>query len=295
MNGMKIYCPLCDMHKNCERVSDYKAVNEPFLNKFIVMCDDCKLVFMDSIPSEELLDNYYKTSWLNDSEIVSQSAEKEVVYKIQAKERVKYLQRYINFSSFKKVLDIGSGFGYLIDALKRSCDNDVRFYGTDPCPENIKRIALLGATPFDNLNQISEKDFDFITICYVLEHIGNANQYLSKIKNFLNKDGYLFIDVPERDDLFKPILEPHVVAYSKISLINLAKAVGFKLVHITGYGREQEKLIEELNKGRSVFLKIADKLSRLFSFSRLFFLYRYYKFNIEGDKRWWVRAIFQKI
>ena len=291
---MTICCPLCDVEKDCRKIGDFKGVNEPFLNKSLVMCEDCKLLFINPMPSEELLDKYYKTSWLNDSRIVSKSFEKEVVYKIQAEERVKYLKNHIDLRSMKKMLDIGSGFGYFIKELKENTLSDVVFYAIDPCPEHLKRIEALGAKPFDSLDQVSEKALDFVSICFVLEHIGNTGQHLSKIRGCLKQGGYLFIDVPQRDDLFKPILEPHVVVFDKESLINLAVATGYELVHISSYGREQESLIKELKKGRSLFLKMASRLSNLLPFTRRLFLYRYFKFHIEGEKRWWIRAIFKK-
>ena len=104
--------------------------------------------------------------------------------------------------------------------------------------------------------------------------------------------------MPERDDTFKPVLEPHVAVYTEESLKNLADKLGLGIVHLTGYGTKRSELISRTKK-KSLFKKILGRVSRLLvgagkpaGGNERF--YREYKFNEEGPGRWWVRVILKK-
>lgn len=298
---MRLQCPLCEREQETVFVSQYKNANKLFAGKSLFECQTCKLVFVSPMPSEKELDEYYKTVWLKDENIVSTSSDTELVYQIQARERVKYLSKHIALSNISSVLDVGSGFGYLYDAFNDMFPGRIDFYATDSSPEALKKLKSKGIKAFMDISELGEKKFDLVCACFVLEHVNKPKEFMNKIAGRVKKDGYVFVTVPERDDTFKEQLEPHVTAYNEQSLKSLAEAVGLETVHFTGCGRERSKLIREkryINRILNLPARLFNKIRRLFVKDMLKWktktLYGYYKFDKEGRQRWWIRAILIK-
>ena len=299
---MKLFCPVCTVEKDVEYIGAYKNKNNIFKNKKLFQCQYCKIIFIQPMPTNEELEFYYKNIWLIDETISSTSKGAQLTWKIQADERLKYLSHHIDLHENMKVLDIGSGFGYLYDAFKENGYTKISFYATESNPDNLQRLKIKGIKTFPDLVEIKERDFDLITVCFVLEHINAPFKFLYSLKEYVKEGGYIFIDVPERDDTFKPILEPHVAVYTIESLNNLVNKIGLDVVHMTGYGRKRSELITKqkenkafLNIIRTIFSKTLNKISELVSKeNKIKNLYRCYKFNEEGIDRWWIRAILRK-
>ena len=304
---MLLLCPICKSGREPERLGRYENRDKLFADRELFECSECGLIFVHPMPTPGELRSYYETVWFSDEEIISTSKEAKLNCEIQADERLKYMSRHIDLFSCQKVLDVGSGYGYLYDSFKKRGMNDLSFYATDLSPANIKRLRAKGISSFTDLRDIKEQDFDLVTISSVLEHVGEPVKFMRSVIEYVRKGGYIFIDLPERDDLFKPILEPHVAVYTKESLTHLAGTLGLKTIHLTGYGRERSKLIAELNHKedrltafkRKAVQGIRGVLRTLYKpeeseEKKIRGLYRYYKYDEEGTERWWIRAIFRK-
>jgi SAM-dependent methyltransferase len=197
-----------------------------------------------------------------------------------------------------KILDIGAGFGYLYNAFDKTDIKADSFYATDPSPDNLERLKAKGVNAFSSLAELNQRGFDLVTLCYVLEHINDPYQFMISVMDYVKDGGYVFIDLPERDDTFKPVLEPHVAVYTAESLKHLANKLGFKIIHLTGYGVKRSDLIAQtsakrnlINRFENVFGRIANKIHRRDDVQKL---YKQYKFNEEGEGRWWIRAVLRK-
>ncbi|MFH1378787.1 MAG: methyltransferase domain-containing protein [bacterium] len=292
--------------QSVDAISTYKNKSQLFAHKQLVRCPDCALIFINPLPSEKDLDSYYKNVWLNDESIVSTSSEAAITHQLQADERVKYLSRYLNLSTLSKVLDVGSGDGFLFDSFKKNNLSHISFYATDPSDKNIQKLRRKGINAYYGLDQITERDFDLIAICFVLEHIGDPLQFMKYVLQYVKKNGYIFIDIPERDDLFKPFLEPHVMVYTKQSLLRLLEKLSLTIIHCTGYGIERSRLVQQT----TLWGKIVKKIFSLKKFLcrqmyivllrknshevELMSQYKEYKLDQEGSDRWWLRTVVLK-
>lgn len=286
-HGNKKACPVCSSSEGIRGMGQYKNKNAEFEGKQLLKCAACGVIFIYPMPSKEELDNYYRTTWLGEGSVMSVSPDSETVYGIQAVERAKYLDRKIGLRAGMKVLDIGSGYGMLIEALEKFGVSRDSFTATDPSPKNIERLRNRNIRAFPDIKDVQEKDFDVACACFVLEHVPDPLGFLGSIRGRVREGGYLFIDIPERDDTFKEVLEPHVFVYTKDSLKNTLERSGFKVLHMTGYG------IKRSDIKTGLFKKIVRKIKGIFS-SKKTGLYDQFKFDQEGDNRWWVRAIAQK-
>jgi len=293
-----MFCPLCELEKEVKYLGGYRSRHQTFASKDLYQCLDCELIFVHPMPTSAELDWYYKNVWIKDEATVSTSKETEIVYQIQSEERLKYLSQHIDLSKVMKVLDIGSGFGYLFDAFERHGVKRDAFYATDPSPENLERLKAKGSKAFSDLKEIKERDFDLVTLCYVLEHINEPYKFMLSVMDYVRGGGYIFLDLPERDDTFKPVLEPHVAVYSVASLRKLADKLGLEVIHLTGYGTKRSKLIEQGRPRRNILSRLINAASiRLEKFRRkntVNRLYRQYEFGCEGADRWWIRAVLKK-
>lgn len=98
----------------------------------------------------------------------------------------------------KKVLDFGSGSGFLVNELQKQ---GIDAYGVDNSREAITYGTSLG---IKNLSVLANKKplpftdgyFDCVLAMDVLEHLPEEQYVLSELKRVLKKDGVLVITVP---------------------------------------------------------------------------------------------------
>lgn len=295
-------CPVCSID-GAELIGEYRNKNKLFEGKELLKCVSCGLIFACPMPSRNELYWYYNNVWLGEGSVMSQTKDTEMVYRIQADERAKYLKKHMTIGPGTKVLDIGSGYGYLKQALERTGMSGSNYFATDPSPAVRLMLEKKGIKAYPDIAEIDRSDFDIAAACFVLEHVPEPLAFLKEIRDRLKKGGYLFVDVPERDDTFKPVLEPHVAVYTKESLKNVLERSGFRLIHLTGYGARRDKLIKDAFLRPAPVIRVVNLVKRLLGGFPLFGLavlnkiqlYNYYKFNEEGENRWWIRAIAQKV
>jgi SAM-dependent methyltransferase len=110
------------------------------------------------------------------------------------KNRANRIEAFFNYKKLN-VLDIGSGSGvFLFEMKKKGWDvtgfeRDSRY--ADFCKKNLNiKIHTKG------LSSLNSK-FDLITLNKVLEHIERPLNLLSNIKKKLNKNGHVYIEVPD--------------------------------------------------------------------------------------------------
>ena len=294
-------CPLCEKTDGLSYFAEYKAKNAPFASTCLIRCEECSFIFIEPMPSEEALDAYYKNVWLTDDEVISSSPDSEKVYAIQAEERVKYLLRHIDLRAQKKFLDVGSGFGCYFDCLKKQMIGG-EYFAQDPNRQNQKRLSDKGIKTYNDLKDIKDKDFDVVSVFCVLEHAADPKAFIRGMKDKLRTGGYIFIDIPERDDTHKQLFEPHVGFYDKESLSGLLKSCGLEILHAGGHGVKRDRMIESLRsrKGFGAFFKKASgKLWGCLKYWRKILkgearFYRAYEYDSEGSDRWWLWAIAKK-
>ncbi len=147
-------------------------------------------------PKESDLHLYYEDeNYISHTD--SQKSLTDKIYQFVKRIALKNKLKLINsFDVDKKlILDIGCGTG---DFLQTCNNNYWNVFGIEP---NIKakEIAIKkidNSQIFSDIDELDKKKFDIITLWHVLEHIPNLNNYISKLKSLLKKDGTLIIAVP---------------------------------------------------------------------------------------------------
>lgn len=194
----------------------------------IVECENCGLVYLDSF---EHIDNYfYEESGIHDK-VDFLKWQKTTL--IDDERRFNFLK---NRLTNKSVLDFGSGNGGFINLSK-----DIAQY---VCAVELENAVL----PYYRERKIDlyksikeiEKKFDIITSFHVLEHLKNPHKILSDMKNHLEKNGKIIIEVPNANDALLTIYKNipfseftywscHLFLYSEHTLNVLAKQCGLNV------------------------------------------------------------------
>lgn len=102
-------------------------------------------------------------------------------------------------------LEIGAGNGYVSSALNR---NGIPVISVEPNRTGARNTLKRGLTnvicaPFEDV-MFQKASFGCAGIFDVLEHIPQPVQFLKRIRNFLNRNGHLYITVPAYQFLYSP-------------------------------------------------------------------------------------------
>jgi len=157
-----------------------------------------------------------------------------------------------NKISNKKVIEIGSGKGYLLALLKH--------LGWDVKGIEISSVATqyalnkFGVLTFEGtveefLSVTHNYGFPIVLAIDVLEHLLDPLKFLRSINEIIQKGGILIIDTPNSDSYnieingalwsgFNPF---HIFIFSKNNLITLLDNIGYKIEKVFSYGNVIEK------------------------------------------------------
>ena len=69
--------------KKSDCAGRYRGKSNFFNDNELYQCLECKIIFVYPLPTPSELDQYYKTDWLKDKDIMSVSKEMEITYQMQ--------------------------------------------------------------------------------------------------------------------------------------------------------------------------------------------------------------------
>ncbi len=201
-------------------------------------------------PSAEEITKFYADEFYTDEYKNFNDSSLEVQIKDKAFFEGRWSDIYDNFLEINKdlkkgnsILDIGCGWAQALLFFK---EKGFDCYGFDPAIEaveygckkglNIKHAGLDGMDVFEN------KKFEMVTMFNVLEHLANPSQTINQIKEILQPNGILAIDVPNEFNDFQTagrdvhglddwwVAPPnHLNYFSKDSLVNFLESHGFSV------------------------------------------------------------------
>ena len=156
-----------------------------------------------------------------------------------------------------RVLDFGFGHGSFLLKFPKQC----QLFGVDISTEavtNFPRTAkALGrrvrtCTP-DSIDRIIAPDsLDVICLSHVLEHVDDDCAILTDLSRFLDKDGYLLINVPINEVWKDP---KHIRTYDLEKVKQLLAKAGFKLIDHLAFDKITAFLLEEEQNKKPAMLK----------------------------------------
>ena len=240
-------CPLCG-GKEVDKIYSLNFPNNEEINGLpnnydIVICNNCQLVYDDFDSSQKQFDDYYnKNSSYGQHYHLYYNYEHNKLYK----EVFNFINKYLN-SKESKILEFGCGTGELLKVFHNNGYSNLLGIDESNAFDKIKReynINFKYGNIFSGKKEINDT-FDLIILNHMLEHIYDIKEPIKNIKNFLNKEGYLYIEVPDTErykEFYNGSLYylhyEHILHFSKQSLINLANIYGFDIISIEECIRE---------------------------------------------------------
>jgi len=190
-------CPVCgsDSIKQVLQAKDHTVSGERFS---ICECAACTARFTQDIPAAAAIGPYYKSenyiSHTNTSKGLVNGLY-QWVRKRTLKQKRKLIQRVSGLQA-GSILDLGSGTGAFAGEMKSNGwqvtalepDADARKVAEESFGVQLQDIA--------GFYQLTDAQFDAITMWHVLEHVHDLQGYMAKLKTLLKEKGRLIIAVP---------------------------------------------------------------------------------------------------
>ncbi len=235
-------CPVCSSTILNEKFScmDYLVSHETFS---IVGCGGCGFNFTQDHPDEKEAGKYYESEeYIPHSDTSEGVVNKlyRISRRVMLKRKSKLVRKVTGLIS-GRILDIGSGTGYFLNAMRLS--------GWQPEGIEInERARNFSATEFrlaihdpEQIAKLEQGNYDCITLWHVLEHFHDAAGYLREVTRLLKPDGSLIIALPNCSSYdakyYKHLwaawdVPRHLWHFTPPTFRRFAEKKGFKIVSI---------------------------------------------------------------
>jgi 2-polyprenyl-3-methyl-5-hydroxy-6-metoxy-1,4-benzoquinol methylase len=229
------------------RQKNFQYTQSSNLKKFnIFRCESCGTGFLNRPPHEQWLQAIYQYSGqaLTQAIKLEDVMARETVFpncKLDA-ERMSYQADWFNISGYGKALDIGSGFGFYTQALRKL---GYRTVSINPGEyENEVFRNLNGDEPLAVMfeDYKSSEQFGVVIMSQVLEHLLEPDQVIKKVSGMLAPGGVLACAVPNYDSFLVKLLgtkdnaclwvPEHVNYFTENGLKALMERNGFSVVKV---------------------------------------------------------------
>lgn len=226
-------CPICG-NKKALIIRKNMWNFSIFFNKYLITCEECKTSSMYPMPKSEELEDINKLYWTKYQKIDKKS---EDVAKIRSLSMINYINKFSNQPKFDQILDVGSGLGYIIDALKKQHIESYNYYAVE---QDIlaKNVLYSKGTRvvYPNINNVDLNNFSLIILSHIIEHLPNPKKFLAFTKTLLKEEGFLFIEVPNQEDQYKGYLGLHTFVFNEYNLTYLLKSLNFNILNTASTG-----------------------------------------------------------
>lgn len=178
--------------------------------RIVVKCKECGLVFVQQHDINPKFDNI-----MNDNDYRKYFESNFLDFRLKSYYKaLEHLIVLLNGIQGKRVLDLGSSFGFFLTLAKNSGMIVEGIEGSNYEAQIAEREKLIPTT-IANLNELQLKSevYDLVTLWDVLEHLNSPQTVLKKVYCSLKKEGILLVRVPSRDGLI-PILSHLIYRFS---------------------------------------------------------------------------------
>ena len=194
---MKKSCLLCNYNK-FETISS--KIRDSNSHK-IIKCKKCSHVQIFPVPTinedKEFYDKNLQDKNINYFGGIKEHRKKSLEDTVR---RINMIKKHVKKSD--KILEIGSGHGFFIEALDQEGYNITGIEISKEKRRLAKKITKAKILDVDINQEIPNLEkFNVIILFHVLEHIINPIEFLKKLKTMLSKNGKIIIEVPNSDDL----------------------------------------------------------------------------------------------
>lgn len=172
-------CPVCKSTKNDVHIS--------FPEIPVVACSECGLFYSSRVFKESDITSYYGNSFGSQRHMQGQI--------VNAKINSWVISQLIDLQNIKTVLDVGTGYGFLLSELKKLYALDT--VGVELSTQEAKFAQdELGVNVINkslNAAGLKKNSFDLVVSFEVIEHILNPVEFVCELKEYVKPGGNLLI------------------------------------------------------------------------------------------------------
>lgn len=234
----EVNCPVC---KKNERnvLGEYDRYGIYYKSNH---CLSCGIIYTSPRLNQDSYFKFYDTEYRKIYTSLNYAISKKDFFddqKYRGNEILKIIRNKHKKFKISSVLEVGCGMGGILEPFKKK---GCKVKGIDLGSEYIEYGKSKGLDLSIGTIDIIDERFDFIIYSHVLEHLTDLGSELIKIKERLNKNGLLYIEVPGilnlkkyRWDIGRYFQNAHTYHFSLLTLKNVLSKNGFKLL----YGNEK--------------------------------------------------------
>lgn len=228
-------CPACGEF-SLNYKSDYPSKVKPFAQQTVLYCTECGLGYVPD--SAQMLADYYREDYAKTNRKDREIAP-DIYFSKAHRENSPMMQRYYKRARnqlirlkdhgghFNRVLDFGSGPGYLLHSTHAK-----EPHAFEPDLASGKYLDHIGARQYETLSEIPQDYFDVIVASHSIEHlVGEELQTtLQCLLGALNENGLMLIEVPHGGHSYLHLAgarqDPHTLFFTPQALYRSVKRAG---------------------------------------------------------------------
>ncbi len=280
INISETICPVCQT--DCSPSN----IIHRFETRSFYSCPQCQITFQvnylplkDSYKKEYFFEDYkkqYGRTYLEDFKNIQ----------VHAVERLEILNSIISDEKVRlkkiELLDVGCAYGPF---LVESFNNGYQANGVEIIPEAAEYVrSELGfkvfTGPFEKA--VFEKQFDVVTMWYVIEHFINPGEILTKVNRVLKPGGVFAFSTPSSTgisarkmmkEFFNNSPIDHITVWNPEISSRVLSPYGFKIVKIRNTGHHPERFPGYSVIKSKLGYKIVNLLSKIFKLGDTFEIY----------------------
>jgi SAM-dependent methyltransferase len=214
-----VSCDLCglDNTRVFFKKKDKFGITDDEFN--VVECRNCGLLYINPRPSVEEIKKFYPDTYSWKETLEADSFLTKWVRRLEKSYRYHLLKnevsKVVKFTgrSFGRVLDIGCGTGDRLDVFRSKGfetygveTSDSADYGKEHLNLNVSKGNLFSV-------RFPDRFFDIVTLYNVLEHTHDPMRVCDEIHKILKDDGFLVIQVPNKNSLQHRIFKKRWAAF----------------------------------------------------------------------------------
>lgn len=232
-------CPICssEQFKPLLVTRDYSISKTEFT---LQECVNCNFVLTSPRPDRNTISLYYQSAnYISHTNKGNNLIDRLYLVARTFTLRWKYkLVRKHKPGGF--ILDFGCGTGAFLQYMKK---RNWIITGVEPSETARDQACENTGTAICSSVSAIDKKFDVITLWHVLEHLHDLNKNIQELKQHLEKDGILFIAVPNHNSLDSKNYGAYWAGYdvprhlwhlSQQDMVKLLNKEGFKIIDTVG-------------------------------------------------------------
>ena len=257
--GKQYHCPVCGKLEN-EKSGKIISRNE---TRTYRRCPECGMIYISfsCVPETKYEKEYFFESYKNQYGKTYKEDFENI--KVSCVKRVSEINKTLPPKNESSVLDIGCAYGPF---LKAASEKGWNVYGTDICDDAVESVknelgfkACVSAFPeIDTEKEFCKKEFDAVTMWYVIEHFQNLKSVLEKAGSLVKKGGVFAFSTPsgegvsavtDKDHFYSISPTDHYSVWEPSRAEKILKKFGFSVVKTVSTGHHPERFPEIKKSG----------------------------------------------